>query len=425
MKPLSRRTVLRGAGACLALPFLDAMRPAREATAAVAPPQILWFFFPNGVDTTAWRPSGNDTSPLLSVPLLGLEPVRDRVRILSGLQNQTALSFDDEQHQHATGRVLTCTGWPADAYGRNGVSIDQRLAARAPTALRSLELGSESMPFCIVPWCAGASHISWSDPTTPLPVEVSPSLVFQRLFGVGSSTRSEAEWRALRARRQSVLDRVLGDATTLKQRLGNADRGTLDAYLTAVRELERQLNAPESSCEVGSWDAPPPIDIPEHVAQMSELMALALACDRTRLITYMLGNARSERSFSFLGLDLPHHRLSHHTGAQEASDFGKVIAWIVGRWAALVERLQQLPGPRGSLLDEVLTVCFSGMGESLAHQMSDLPVLIAGSPDWVTGGVHQVEEGRPLADLWLTLARTWDVQDATFGDEGSAPITLT
>lgn len=157
---------------------------------------------------------------------------------------------------------------------------------------------------------------------------------------------------------------------------------------------------------------------------MTELMALTVACDRTRLVTYMLGNARSERSFDFLGLDMPHHRLSHYENVDEAAGYDAVVSWAVDRWVSLVSRLQALPGADGSLLDDVVTVCLSGMGDGGLHSPDDLPVLLAGDPEVLTGGVHQVADGRPLGDLWLTLLRSWGLDDATFGDSGTEPLDL-
>lgn len=428
---LSRRALLAGGAVAVGLPFLDLMRPLARGANSPRPRRLLCWFVPNGVLGPAWTPPGAGPGLELSPSLLALAPVRARVNVLTGLANAPGLP--DLPGSHASGTAAFLTARKArrsetDLYV--GVSLDQRHAAAiaGATALPSLQLGCEgggAMGACDIGFaCAYHRSISWSSPTTPLPKLTAPRLVFDLLVAGADPDAGAAERLRRRHDRRSVLDVVLADARDLRDDLGVDDRLRLDAYLDGLRALERELDAPPGACAAGARAPDEPRDFPAHVDAMIELMVLALACDRTRAITFMVGNAASNRAFPFLGVDGGHHDLSHHAGdAVKKAALQQVDAWQVGRFAHLLARLAATPDGDRDLLASTICLYGSDVGDGNAHTHHDLPVLLGGGDDVWAGGRHLVyETGTPLARLHVSILQALGLSDTRFGDDGEGPL---
>jgi hypothetical protein len=272
--------------------------------------------------------------------------------------------------------------------------------------------------------CAYHRSISWSSPTTPLPKLTAPRLAFDLLVAGADPAASAADSARRRADRRSVLDVVLADAHDLRGDLGVDDRARLDAYLDGLRALERELDAPAGACAAGALPPGEPLDFPAHVDAMIELMVLAFACDRTRAISFMIGNAASNRAFPFLGVEGGHHDLSHHAGdAGKQAALQQIDAWQVGRFAHLLRRLAATPDGDRDLLAATIVLYGSDVGDGNAHTHHDLPVLLAGGDDVWAGGRHMIyETGTPLARLHVSILRALGLPDTRFGDDGDGPL---
>lgn len=430
---LSRRTFLRGAGACLALPWLDAMQPALRR-APPEPLRALFVFAPNGKKMDEWRPAGRGTEFTLPYLLEPLAPVRERVLVLSGLALDPARAHGDGPGDHARSAAtfLTCVH-PRKTAGadlRAGVSIDQVIAASHGAELRfpSLELGLEGgrpAGNCDSGYsCAYVGHIAWRDERTPVPKETSPRAVFARLFG----DPEEAEDAGARARRerqrQSLLDAVQTEAKLLGRALGAQDRAKLVSYLDAVRELERRLAVADP--------AGPRVDPPagllhggdhaERLALMYEIVALAWQADLVRTVTLMLGNGGSNRRYGHLGIAEGHHTLSHHRGnADNLAQIRKIDRFHVEQLAGFLRRLGAIEEAGRTLLDRALVVYGSGISDGNRHNHDDLPILVAGGAGGVRGGRHLVcEQETPLANLYLAVLQRLGIERASFGDSTGA-----
>ena len=324
-KQLSRRTVLRGLGAGIALPWLDAMRPAFAASAE-APLRLAFSYVPNGIIPDAWAPKGEGRDFELSRVLKPLEPWRDELLVLSGLALKNGNALGDGPGDHARAGASFLTGFhprkTAGADIQNGVSVDQ-LAARAigdKTRLASLELGCEesrTVGNCDSGYsCAYTNSISWRSATTPNPPEVNPRMAFERLYGADDGPQDPAS-RARRARdRKSVLDLVRERTPRLEQELGPSDRRKLDEYLTGVRDIERQIQKAETDTREITPPFEKPAGIPAEFADYAKLMfdlqAAAFQADLTRLVTFMMGREGSLQSYPEIGVPDSHHPLTHH-----------------------------------------------------------------------------------------------------------------
>lgn len=430
-RALSRRALLVGGAVAIGLPWLDAMRAIARGAQSLRPRRLLCWFAPNGVLASAWTPPTPGPALDLSPSLAALAPVRDRVRVFTGLAN--APGKPDAPGSHASGTAAFLTARKARRSETDlhvGISLDQRYAhaIAGATALPSLQLGCEgggAMGACDIGYsCAYHRAISWSSPTTPLPKLTSPRLAFDLLVGGIDPAASAAERARRREDRRSVLDIVLADAHDLRADLGALDRARLDAYLDGLRALERELSAPAGACAAASVPPDDPIDFPAHVDAMIEIMVLALACDRTRAITFMLGNAASNRAFPFLDLPFGHHDLSHHAGdATKKAGLQKVDAWQVGRFAHLLRRLADTPDGDADLLTSTFVLFGSDVADGNAHTHHDLPILLAGGDDLWPAGRHLVyETGTPLARLYVAILQALGLPDTTFGDDGDAPL---
>jgi hypothetical protein len=434
--PLSRRTLLRGAGAAVALPLLEGMLPraARAASSGGGPGgarRLVVFYVPCGMHMEAWTPKEAGAGYALTPLLQPLAPVKEHVLVVSGLANRPAYPDVPAPHTGGTGSFLTARKVGADGALRNGVSMDQ-VAARqlgALTPFPSLELGLDGSAAGVCEGgysCAYLSNISWASETLQTSKEVNPHALFARLFGGGELTTAEAERR--RRLRTSVLDAVRSDAERLSVQLGVDDRRRMDEYLTAVRELERRLQAQGASatCEPGAPPGalpPGPSGMPAHAAAMMDLMALALRCDQTRVITFMLGNGASARQFPFLGVSGQHHALSHHQGdPAKVASLVRIGTWEVEQLSSFLQRLLAVRAPDGTtLLDDTVVLFSSEMGDGNTHERRDLPVLLAGRAG---GRLHPGRHLRlpaetPLANLHLTLLSLLDVPLERFGEDGT------
>lgn len=438
---IGRRAFLRGAGAALALPWLEAMAPARAASFLRAggggpPIRVAFVFTPNGQHMPDWKPSSDGTGFELPFILEPLAPVRDRVTVLTGLALDGGRPHGDGpgDHARAAASFLTCAH-PRKTGGADiqaGVSVDQVIAAAAGGATRfpSLELGCEggrASGICDSGYsCAYSNHISWKTPSLPLAKEHRPRAVFRRLFGRGSDGDEDVvEAGRRRKERASILDAVLEDARSLDRKLGPGDRRKLAEYLDAVREIETRIARSDAGEEVPAvardFQAPAgiPEDYGEHLRLMYDLMALAFRTDLTRVATFMTGNAGSNRSYRFLDCPDGHHDTSHHGNATRKQTALRTInRWHVGHFARFLEGLAKIEDGDAPLLDRCLVVYGSGIGDGDRHNHDDLPVLLAGRGGGTVKGGRHLRLGRetPMADFYLSILDRCGVRKDSFGD---------
>lgn len=445
-KPLSRRTVLRGLGVTMALPWLEAMASGSHALAGVAsaasgtasaglaagghPLRTAFIFAPNGVNYEHWLPTqGAGREFTLSPTLEAIAPVRDRVNVLTGLTLDKARANGDGPGDHARSAASFLTGQQARKTAGNdiqiGVSIDQFVAQQvgSKTSLPSLEMGCEhgrAAGSCDSGYaCAYSSNVSWRDEDTPVAMQTDPRAVFERLFGDSDSKKARAE--RLR-RRRSVLDYVLEDSRRLENGLGVSDRHKLDEFQTAVREIERRVShAQESSPPLPDHDRPDgvPREIGAHIDLMYDMMLLAFRMDMTRLSTFMLGTAGSNRAYPELGIKEGHHNLSHHRGDADMIDkIRRIDRFRVERFAKFISDLQATPEGNGSLLDNCTILYGSGISDGNRHDHHDLPILLAGNGGGRidTGRLVRYKRDTPLCNLYVSLAEQMGCQVESFGD---------
>jgi hypothetical protein len=435
---LPRRTFLRGIGAVVGLPLLDAMVPALSALAETPanPARRLGFIYmPNGVAKNAtidyWTPTGTGRAFELSRILTPLAPFRERMLVISGLDHNQAEAGDDgASGDHTRGTSSWLTGvYPKRTEGadvRNGISADQIAASvlGKDTVLPSLELAID-LNFlagqCENSYsCAYLNTLAWTSPTTPLPTENNPRIVFERLFGDGGT----AERRAAQARRdRSILDSVVEDLNRLQQRLGAGDRTKVDEYLDAVREVERRIQGIEKRADTDPPTLERPRGIPErfdeHVRLMYELQWLAFRADVTRVSTFMLGRELNFRTYPEIGVTEGHHGLSHHGDRPEQIDkYSKVGVYQAELFASFLKKLQETPEGDGSLLDHSLFLYGAGLSNPNTHAHTDLPLLvIGGGAGRLEGGRHLAFPGQtPMTNLLLNLLDKVGVHTETLGD---------
>jgi len=427
-KVLPRRTFLRGMGISIALPFLQSMVPAFAA--APSPVRRLGFvFFPMGMIPAPWIPA-SDGKLDLTPSLRALAPVREQVTVITNLELKNSISESNGNH------ALSNCGFLSAARAKMTEGSDYYLATTADqlaagaigkdTRFPSLELGTELLSVvgsCDNGYaCVYQNCLSWSSPTTPLPMEADPRVVLERLFGDGSSP---AERRRLLQQSGSLLDFVLQDVSQLRRNIGPYDRNKVDEYLDSVREVERRIqNAEKGADPVVSNLSPPalPVSVPaeweDHVKLMFDLQVLAFRADLTRVITFQLAREASSRTYPQIGVPEPHHPLSHHRNVPVAVDkLAKINAYHVSLISYYLQKLQATADGEGSLLDQSLLLIGSGMGNSDAHTHSNLPILVAGGGGGHKGGRHiRFKEPTPLANLHLALLDKVGVALDKFGD---------
>ncbi len=425
---LSRRTVLRGIGACLALPLLEAMPGPCQTRAARPPQRLLFVYAPNGKHMADWTPATEGAGFALPPLLEPLQALRGELLVLSGLDLRPADGNGDGPGDHARAMAAFLTGSrprrTAGADLRAGVSVDQVIATRLGTVTRfaSLEVGCEggrTSGVCDNGYsCAYQTNLSWRTPTTPLSKEVNPRLLFERLFG-RPSTDDRA---AARRDRCSILDFVAEDARQLRTRLGTPDRHRLDEYLTGLREIEQRLQRAQPVVDIGQGRLRPPAGIPqdfrEHARLLTDLLVLAFQADLTRVATFVFGNDGSNRSYREVGVSDGHHDVSHHGGDPAKLDkIRRVNRLHVEQLAYLLLRLRSVREGGDTLLDRSLVVYGSGISDGDRHDHDNLPILLAGRGGGISPGRHvRYPVGTPLTNLYLSLLDRLGVELPTFGD---------
>ena len=427
-KALPRRTFLRGMGATVALPLLDAMVPSMTALAKTAaePVRRLGFvYMPMGCDLPRWTPPGDGGLTELSPALESLRPIVDQLTVISNLELKNAYPGT-----HATSNAAFLSAakakWTESTDYYLGTTVDQIAAKEigGRTLLPSLELSMDLLQTvgqCDNGYaCVYQNNLSWSSPTTPLPAEAHPRIVFERLFGEGGSA---ADRRAALRRRASLLDWVREDIRRLENRLGPEDRTRVSQYLDTVREVERRIQKAESeTVENPMPDLDRPVGVPaayaDHARLMFDLQVLALQGDVTRVITFQLARETSNRTYPEIGVPDPHHPLTHHgNDPEKIARMAKINAFHVSLFAYFVEKLKATPEGNGSLLDHSLYLYGSGMGNPNIHDHVNLPILVAGGAGKVKGGRHiRYAEPTPLANLHLTLLERVGVRMDAFAD---------
>src|SRR5438067_9853160 len=427
-KALPRRTFLRGVGATLALPLLDAMIPAATVlakTPAKPVPRLGFVFMPMGCDITRWTPPGEKLDQLS--PILGsLAPIREHVTVITNMELQNAYPGS-----HATSNSAFLSAAKAKLTESNdyylGTTVDQIAAQQIgqETQLPSLEMAMDLLQVvgqCDNGYaCVYQNNLSWSSPTTPLPAEANPRVVFERLFGDGGST---ADQQAALRKSGSILDWVNEDMNRLQKELGSADRTKVVEYLDTGREVERRIQRAESDAVDNPLpDLDRPVGVPtsyaEHAKLMFDLQALAMQGDVTRVITFQLARETSNRTYPEIGVADPHHPLTHHgNDPAKIARMAKINAFHVSLFAYFLEKLKATPEGDGSLLDHSLYLYGSGMGNPNVHDHSNLPILVAGgSATGMKGGRHiRYAKPTPLANLHLTLLDKSGVRLDSFAD---------
>ena len=433
--PLSRRTMLRGAGASLALPWLEAMMPSGASAAARAPVRMAVLYMPNGVREDMWTPEGEGQEFTLSPTLKPLADLQSELIVATNLWNQSAKG--GEGHYIKTAGYLTCTTVSKTLgvdLNCHGISMDQLAAQRSgtQTPIPSLELG-------IAPVTTGVdtnvgytrvygSHISWSGPTSPVAKELNPRLVYERLLRSTRPGTGSAKDDLL------LLDEVQADARLLREKLGAADRQRLDEYLTGVRSVEERVGR-AGKVRQTTWkprtpitSAPPPEEPPkqyaEHVRLMLDMIALSFQTDTTRIATFMFGNAVSNQSFSFVdGVSGSHHSLSHHMNdADKLRQYQIINRWHVEQYGYLLRRLHSMKEGGRSVLDNSMIVLGAGLRDGNKHDPHNLPVVLAGRAGGrLAAGRHlKYEKDTPLANLWLAMLDAFGAPVERFADSTGA-----
>ncbi len=420
---LSRRAVLRGAGATIALPFLQSMIPAGRAQAATAQqPRLACIYVPHGAVMKRWMPSGEGKDFTFSPTLRSLEKFRDQLNIISDTTLPNAYGEDASagaNHIRSSSVWITGAKPGPEAVPSMGISVDQVAALHIgqETPLPSLELSLEER-----------STISWRAPTVPLPMESNPQTVFVRLFGDGSTA---AERSARRLQSQSLLDSVLEEVASLRGGIAYEDRARLDRYLSDVREVERRIAlAASSSVDEASVPAKPagiPDNYEAHAKLLLDLITLAWQADITRVSTMMVAREVSNAVYPQSGINEPFHNLSHHSEIEAKLErLAELNAYHVRTiMAYFMTKLAETPDGDGTLLDHALVLYGSGMSNSNQHDHDPLPILIGGRAGGrLEGGRHlRMGAGTPLSNVLLSMLHKLGVEEDSFGNStGAAAI---
>jgi len=433
-KHIQRRTFLRGVGAAIALPWLDSMHPALAAPSAGAPPvRIAFAYIPNGVILSDWKPAAEGRAYEFTRILKPLEPHREVFSVLTGLDHRNANALGDGGGDHARAGACFLTGvHPKKTSGADihvGISADQIAALEIgkQTRFPSLELGcddSRVVGGCDSGYsCAYTNSISWRTPTTPMPPEINPRVVFERLFGSEDLNLDPATRARRAANRKSVLDLVQDDTVQLTGKLGVADRRKIDEYLTAVREIEKRIESAEKDNRQVHPGIEKPSGIPatfdEYLTLMFDLQLAAFRTDLTRISTIVLGREGSRRVYPEIGVPDPHHPLSHHRNLPDPIEkLTKINTYHVQILASYLQKLKTTQDGDGTLLDHTLFVYASAISNGNTHTHEDLPVVLAGRGNGsVTPGRHIVyPKGTPMTNLYMTMLDQAGVRPEFIGD---------
>ena len=438
MQPISRRTLLRGIGASVALPWLESMiTPAFAKGGETFPKRLGIIYVPNGKNMDDWTPKAEGTEFELPAILQPLKDLQGDFSILTGLTADKARAHGDGGGDHARALSAFLTGsQPRKTDGadiRAGVSVDQAAAAAIgdQTRLSSLEIGCEAGAMagnCDSGYsCVYSSTMAWKSATQPLPKEVNPKQVFDRLFGGGST----AERAKARARRQSVIDTVREDYKDLNGKVGKQDQRKLDEYMTSIHDiearLERAMHLPEVKVPDGvAKPAGIPASYEEHIKLMGDLMILAFQTDVTRVSTFVVANEGSNKPYAFAGVPEGHHDLSHHGNDKaKKAKIAKINTFHTTQLAYILGRMKAIKEGDGTLLDHCMIAYGSGNSDGNAHNHDNLPLLLAGRGD---GSIKQGRHVRfaketPINNLWVALLQKMGVKVQSLGDStGTLPI---
>jgi hypothetical protein len=438
MTKFSRRTLLGGAGVALALPFMESLLPKRAVAQAAAPKRLLAFYVPNGIRMSSWTPAAQGADYALTSILKPLEGVRAHLSVLSGLANRPARPDGPGDHAAGTGSFITCAHVQKTEGTdiRNGVSMDQAYAQAIANQTRfpSLQLGIDgggTSGGCDSGYsCAYSRNISWSGPATPVAKQTNPRDVYDRLFAGFDPNASAKDLERIRLERKSVLDYVLGESQSLSAKLGATDRRKLDEYMTGVRELERRLDqTTENACEMPA--RPGTYDYPTHVKLMCDLMVLALQCDSTRAVTFMLGNAGSNRVYDFLGISGGHHEISHHgSDAAKLASLEKIAIWEMTQFAYLLQKMEAVNEGERTLLGNSAVFLSSDIEDGNTHSHFNMPILLAGAAGGAFKPGRHIVFGSPkdqakqpsVGKLFVSILNAMGVSATKFGDDGDGPL---
>jgi hypothetical protein len=424
-KSLSRRTMLKGMGAAVGLPFLEAMMPA-FARAAVSPLRFGVVYFPNGAIMPQFTPATTGEGFAFTPILQPLESFKDSLVVVTNL---TRSHPGSQVGDHAVSAAGFLTGvWPKRTESEDvlaNTTIDQIVARQIglDTPLPSIELATEDFTGYVGGCspgfsCAYMNTISWSTPTTPLPMETNPRLAFERLFGEAGTARERLERVQMQ---RSILDSVSEEAASLQRGLGARDRARVSDYLENIREIERRIEQTERGSRTGSTSLDAPVGVPdsfdEHVGLMFDLLAAAYQADVTRVFSFMMSRELSQRTYPQIGITEQHHSISHHQNqAEKIAKVAKINAYYAGLFAKFVGKLRSTQDGDGSLLDHSLVFYGAGMGDSNSHASDPLPIVAVG------GGVGKghrhvkVETRTPVGCLWSAVSNRYGVRMERFGD---------
>jgi hypothetical protein len=436
---LSRRTILRGLGVSLALPWLEAMGPVASWAADAgdkarkAPNRMAFIYVPNGKNMADWTPATEGRDYELPPILKPLAEIKDDFNVLTGLTADKARPHGDGGGDHARALASFLTGAQARKTDgtdiRAGISVDQVAASRVgdQTKLPSLEIGCEAGAMagnCDSGYsCVYSSTMSWKSATQPLPKEVNPKLVFERLF---SSTPAKERIERDR-KRKSVLDFVRDDAKDLQGKLSSSDTRKLDEYFSAVRDIELRIERANSLPEVKTPEYAVPAGVPssyeEHIRLMCDLLVLAFQSDVTRVGTLVIANEGSNKPYPFIGVSEGHHDLSHHgNDAKKKEKIREINTFHITQLAYLLKKLKSIPEGDGTLLDHCQIAYGSANSDGNAHNHDNLPILLAGKAGGTiqTGRHIRYQNETPLNNLWLSMLERMDVRLSFLGDSTGA-----
>ncbi len=425
---ISRRTVLRGLGTVVALPWLEAMAGGSVSAAGfggptTSPPlRSAFFYVPNGMHMPDWTPSDFGSRFKLTPIIQPLEQYRSKINVLTGLTLNGARALGDGPGDHARSVAAYLTGaHPKKTGGAgiyNGPSVDQVMAHHtgSNTRLPSLEIGMEqsaSAGRCDSGYsCVYSSNIAWRTATTPVAKETNPAALFDRLFGSEDDRQNREQAARRRKYRKSILDFVRDQARSLRVELGVADRQKLDEYLDSIRRVEKQIAGTDKldEPEMDVPDYPRPKGVPrqyaEHMKLLFDVMALALETDSTRILTFMYANAGSNRSYREIGVNRGHHDLSHHgNNAEKQEQISEINQYHMKLFTYFLDKLESISEGDGSLLDNCLIVYGSGIADGNKHAHHELPIMTVGGGGrrFVTGQHLKFDAETPLTNLYLTM----------------------
>ena len=437
---LSRRHFLRGLGACIALPAFESLPSLTAAPASKlattpggAPLRAAFLVSPNGAIPSAWWPKGEDKDFEFSPTLKPLEPLREHLQVLGGLNQKSAEGGPDGGGDHARGNGVFLTGVRLKKSAtdiRAGISIDQAIAREIGhlTRFPSLELSSDAIRTsgaCDSGYaCAYQFNLSWSSATTPVAAESNPRMAFERLFGAGAPGERTENLKRRQQEQRSVLDFVLEDARGMNRRLNGRDREKLDQYLTGIRDIETSIQKAERFGDVKDPGVETPSGIPldraQYIQDMFDLLVLAFQTDSTRVATMLLGHDGDNRSLPEIGIAEGHHDLSHHFNSEEKiQKLTQIDLWYAKQFSQFLQKLEKTKDVDGnSLLHNSMILYGSGNADGNRHTHSNLPLILAGRGGGTLTAGRQVQHGsKPMTNLFLSLADRMGVQKlATFGD---------